>query len=146
MSAWIPYIPVLPLAAFAINILCGRIVKHTASFISIAASVISCAIALPVCWQVAQGQTFTGKMLWLHLANYPLEFGYLVDPPAATLLFVVTVIGTLIQIYSTGYMHGDARYSRFFAYLSLFMSAMLALVIASNYKNLGCFQVNGAIG
>ncbi|HXV28277.1 MAG TPA: NADH-quinone oxidoreductase subunit L, partial [bacterium] len=80
-----------------------------------------------------KGDTFTASVAWIAIGSYSLDFGYLLDPLAATLLFVVTFVGTLIQIYSIGYMHGDPRFSRFFAYVSLFMFAMLTLVIANNY-------------
>ncbi|MDD5218210.1 MAG: NADH-quinone oxidoreductase subunit L [Candidatus Omnitrophica bacterium] len=125
-------IPLLPLMAFAVNILFGKKVGKQASAISIASSLLSCLCALPLIVAVAGGRRFSGEWLWLNLGIDQLKFGYLIDPLAATLLFVVTIVGTLIQIYSTGYMHGDPRYSRFFAYVSLFMSAMLTLVIANN--------------
>ena len=48
------------------------------------------------------------------------------------MLFIVTLVSLLVQIYSIGYMHGDKRYPRYFAYLSLFSASMLALVIANN--------------
>ena len=133
MIKYTPLIPFLPLAAFVINIPLGRFVRHAASWISILASLGSCVIALPVVLTVARGGHFHQEWHWLTLGSYKLQFGYLLDPLSATLLFVVTVVGTLIQIYSVGYMHDDPRYSRFFAYLSLFMSAMLTLVISNNY-------------
>jgi NADH-quinone oxidoreductase subunit L len=136
MVDMVPYaylIPVFPLAAFAINIFFGKHLRHAASWVSILASLASCAIALPVCWAVAQGGHYAASWPWLDLGGYTLKFGYLLDPLSATLLFVVTICGTLIQIYSSGYMHDDPRYSRFFAYLSLFMFAMLTLVISNNY-------------
>jgi len=126
-------IPLLPLIAFTINILLGKHVKHKAALISIAASLGSCAVAWPLIWQVSQGATLRHEFAFLALGSHPLNFGILIDPPAATLLLVVTLIGTLIQIYSSGYMHDEPRFSRFFAYLSLFMAAMLMLVIANNY-------------
>jgi NADH-quinone oxidoreductase subunit L len=55
------------------------------------------------------------------------------DPLSTTMLLVVTIIGWFIMLYSTGYMHDDPRYSRFFAYLSLFFAAMLTLVLADNF-------------
>ena len=133
MSPLTPLIPFLPLAAFAVNIFFGRKLGHKAAWVSIGASTASCAIALPLIFQVAGGAHFAASARWLDLGGRGLDFGYLLDPFSATLLFVVTIVGTLIQIYSTGYMHEDPRFSRFFAYLSLFMAAMLTLVISDNY-------------
>lgn len=133
MTKYAFLIPIFPLLAFTINILLGRFVKHKAALISIACNLMSCAIALPSAWAVAQGGRFEQTWEWLTLGGYTLRFGALLDPLSATLLFVVTVIGTLILVYASGYMHEDPRFSRFFSYLSLFTSAMLALVIANNY-------------
>ena len=58
--------------------------------------------------------------------------GFLLDHISVMMLIVVSLVGMLIQIYSIGYMHGDIRFSRFFAYLSLFTAAMLNLVISDN--------------
>lgn len=129
----IALIPVFPLLAFVINLFMGRKLYEKAAWISIAGSLISCLLALPAIVGVIQGAHYEHAWLWLTLGNYSLEFGYLLDPLAATLLFVVTIVGTLIQIYASGYMHGDPLFPRFFAYVSLFMSAMLTLVIANNF-------------
>ncbi|MCM8775605.1 MAG: NADH-quinone oxidoreductase subunit L, partial [Candidatus Omnitrophica bacterium] len=127
-------IPVFPLVAFAINILFSRWVRHRAAWISILASLAASALALPTVYQIARyGGSFMQEWTWIGLGSYTLTFGYLIDPLATVLLFVVTIVGTLIQIYSVGYMHEDPRYSRFFAYMSLFMFGMLSLVIASNF-------------
>ena len=128
------WVPLLPFAAFVVNIFFGALfLKERAAWISVATSAVACAIALPICWSVFQGAHFANDFTWLMLGSTPLKFGYLMDPLSATLLFMVTIVGTLIQIYATGYMHGDPRFSRFFAYVSLFMSAMLTLVISNNY-------------
>ena len=58
------------------------------------------------------------------------------DPLSALMTLVVTGVGSLIHIYSLGYMHGDPRFSRFFAYLNLFTASMLTLVLAGNYAML----------
>jgi hypothetical protein len=55
-----------------------------------------------------------------------------VDNLTTLMLLVVTVVGSMIFTYSVGYMHGDPRYPRFFAYLSLFAASMLLLVLANN--------------
>lgn len=126
-------VPLLPFLAFVINIFCGRWLKQKSAWISIFASVIATMIALPIVWKVMQGGFFSHKWTWIPLGKTSLDFGYLLDPLAAVMLSMVVIVGTLIQIYSVGYMKGDVRYSRFFSYLSLFMSAMLTLVIADNY-------------
>jgi NADH-quinone oxidoreductase subunit L len=55
------------------------------------------------------------------------------DPLAALLVMIVTGVGALIHLYSIGYMHGDPRFARFFAYMNLFIASMLILVLASNF-------------
>lgn len=126
-------IPLFPLLAFVVNILFGRFVKKAAGFISVIASALSFIIAVPVLLRAAHGEVLQNSFHWLALGQKTIDFGYLIDPLSATLLFVVTFIGTLIQIYSIGYMHGETRFSRFFAYVSLFMFGMLTLVISNNF-------------
>jgi NADH-quinone oxidoreductase subunit L len=55
------------------------------------------------------------------------------DPLSALMTLIVTGVGALIHIYSVGYMHGDVRYPRFFAYMNLFIASMLTLVLADNF-------------
>ena len=55
------------------------------------------------------------------------------DPLAATMTLVVTGVGALIHIYAIGYMHGDDRFPRFFAYMNLFIASMLTFVLADNF-------------
>jgi NADH-quinone oxidoreductase subunit L len=67
------------------------------------------------------------------LASFNVPWGYQLDPLSAVMILVVTGVGFLIHVYSTGYMWDDSGYYRFFAYLNLFMFAMLTLVLANNY-------------
>lgn len=134
MTQYAYLIPIFPFIAFLLNIFFGaRIFKEKAAWVSVVSSLMSCAVGLPCAAAVAQSGTISAQMDWLSLGSYTLSFGYLLDPWSATMLFVVTIVGTLIQIYAAGYMHGDPRFSRFFAYVSLFMAAMLTLVISNNY-------------
>ncbi|MGH2593556.1 MAG: NADH-quinone oxidoreductase subunit L [Anaerolineae bacterium] len=73
--------------------------------------------------------------LWtfFSIGNTTVEFGLKIDTLSATMLMVVTFVGTLIHIYAIGYMHGDPHFQRFFIYLNLFMAAMLTLVLGNNY-------------
>jgi NADH-quinone oxidoreductase subunit L len=61
-----------------------------------------------------------------------VQFGFVADPLAGVMLLVVTGVGTLIHVYSIGYMKDDAGFARFFSYLNLFMFAMLTLVLGDN--------------
>src|SRR5207253_9098729 len=67
------------------------------------------------------------------LARFQVDWGFLLDPLSSIMILVVTGIGFLIHIYSTGYMHDEDGFYRFFAYLNLFMFSMLTLVLGNNY-------------
>ncbi len=70
---------------------------------------------------------------WMRVGAFSVEWALQIDPLSVTMLLLVTGVGTLIHIYAIGYMHGDARFTRFFIYLNLFIAAMLVLVTANNY-------------
>jgi len=74
--------------------------------------------------------------LWLELFELDVEFGITLDSLSALMLFVVTSVSLLVQVYSTGYMDGDTGYRRYFMYMSLFTMAMLGLVMASSLLQL----------
>src|SRR3989338_3061169 len=124
-------IPLLPLASFAVIIFFGKLMKEKSAWIAVLASALSCAVSFKAVFEVIQGRPFHQGFTWLVISGSPIEFGIAIDPLAAMMLFVVTFIGTLIILYSVGYMHKDPRYPRFFAYLSLFMFSMLGLVLSS---------------
>jgi NADH-quinone oxidoreductase subunit L len=97
-------------------------------------------------WQLAQQPNRTHEVInftWIaglpfhtssgQLATFTLDWGYLLDPLSAVMILIVTGIGFLIHVYSTGYMAHDAGYYRFFGYLNLFVFFMLMLVLANNY-------------
>ncbi len=62
---------------------------------------------------------------WLPAGQLHVNMGFYADPLSVTWILLVTGVGSLIHLYSIGYMHGDPRYSRFFAYLNLFAASML---------------------
>ncbi|TBR24975.1 NADH-quinone oxidoreductase subunit L [bacterium] len=83
-------------------------------------------------------------MSWFSFGDFEMTLGVLIDGPAAFVLFVVTLVSFLVQLYSLGYMHGDPRFKRYYAYLSLFTSAMLGLVVSSNLLSLfACWELVG---
>jgi NADH-quinone oxidoreductase subunit L len=69
---------------------------------------------------------------WFHVGGFDVKVGFLADPLSITMALFVTGVGTLIHLYSVGYMHGDDGFPRFFVYLNLFVFSMLMLVLGSN--------------
>src|SRR3989338_7544320 len=132
-------IPLLPLLSFIVIVFLGKWLKEKSAWIAILASALSCAVSLNAIAQVIKGSNFSKNFTWLIINQIPLEFGIGIDPLSAMMLFVVTFIGTLIVIYSVGYMHGDPRYPRFFAYLSLFLFSMLGLVLSTTLVQMYLF-------
>ena len=65
-------------------------------------------------------------------AGFSVDVGFLVDPLSITMVLFITGVGTLIHLYSIGYMHGDPKFSKFFVYLNLFVFSMLMLVLGDN--------------
>jgi NADH-quinone oxidoreductase subunit L len=77
-------------------------------------------------------EAVTAHLTWIKLAGVDIGAGIHIDGLAVMMLVVVTFISLLVHIYSMGYMHGDRRYTYFFAALSLFTASMLLLVVADN--------------
>ncbi|MDQ7844219.1 MAG: NADH-quinone oxidoreductase subunit L [Armatimonadota bacterium] len=128
--AWL--IPLLPFLAFWLIVFFGRALPGQGAYVAIGALVIDAVLSLGVLAQVLGGASYRAGLVWAVLGDRALEVGYQIDPLTAVMLLVVTVVGSLIFVYSVGYMHGDPRYPRFFAYLSLFAASMLTLVLADN--------------
>jgi NADH-quinone oxidoreductase subunit L len=88
---------------------------------------------------IAAADFFTGGnhgeqvSLFTWIPGLGIEAEFLWDPLAALMTMVVAGVGSLIHMYSIGYMHGDERYPRFFAYLNLFLASMLILVLGANF-------------
>lgn len=128
-------IPFLPLAAFVINILFGRrYIGDQAHWFSCLAIIGSFVISVITLIDVIGGRVIDKDLYtWIISGDFKVSVGFLIDPLTAVMLFVVTGVGSLIHIYSIGYMHGDKGYYRFFAYLSLFVFFMLLLVMGNNF-------------
>ncbi|AWB93511.1 NADH-quinone oxidoreductase subunit L [Aeromicrobium chenweiae] len=75
----------------------------------------------------------TSLFTWIDTGTFHVEMGFTFDQLSGLFVLLITGVGTLIHIYSIGYMEHDLRRRRFFAYLNLFIAAMLTLVLASDY-------------
>ena len=73
---------------------------------------------------------------WFEAGSLKVDFDLLYDPLSALFLLLITGVGSLIHIYSIGYMENDPRRRRFFGYMNLFVAAMLMLVLSANYLGL----------
>lgn len=131
-------IPFLPLIAFFINIIFGRVlIKDKAHWISTMAVVLSWVISVITLIEVINGNIVNRDLYtWIISGNFSVSVGFLIDQLTAVMLIVVTTVSSLVHIYSIGYMHGDKGYYRFFSYLSLFTFSMLMLVMANNFLQL----------
>ena len=133
MQLWL--IPVLPLAGFLINGLFGRrFSKGLVSAVAIGSVALSFAWALRAILALDLGHPYAEHYFtWIQSGALSVNCDFTVDRLTAVMLMVVTGIGSLIHIYSIGYMAHEGGYYRFFAYLNLFMFFMLTLVLAANY-------------
>ena len=133
-----------PLAGFVVQVFFGKRLPRQGDWLPTGCMFIALSIATwmmtvllsssngiePQSWLVAEG--------WLSSGaggtdkGLSIDFGILVDNLTIVMLFVVTLVSFLVHLYSCGYMHGEERYNRFFAFLGLFSFSMLGLCISSN--------------
>lgn len=133
------FIPLLPLLSFMAITFFGSRLKTKSAWVAVGTSVTSCILSFFEIANVIGGNTLHASFTWLVAGSAPIEFGLLIDPLSAMMLFVVTVIGSLIVIYSVGYMHNDPRYPKYFAYMSLFLFSMLGLVLSTTLVQIYLF-------
>ena len=126
-----------PLIGFLINGLFGKWLRNAekvSGWIACFAVLISFVCSIIVFTHVNGGAVLNQTLYeWIAGESFAFTIGFHVDSLTAVMLLIITGIGFLIHVYSIGYMHGDAGYTRYFAYLNLFVFAMLILVLADNY-------------
>jgi NADH-quinone oxidoreductase subunit L len=133
MQLWL--IPILPFAGFLVNGLFGRrLSKAAINAVAIGSVLLSFAWALKTILGLDLNHAYTEHYFtWIQSGAFTVNCDFSVDRLTAIMLMVVTGVGSLIHIYSVGYMAHEGGYYRFFAYLNLFMFFMLTLVLAANY-------------
>src|SRR5258708_150008 len=137
-------IPIPPLVAFAVILLAAGRSRLLSQIIAIFCMALSWLMSLKVVWTVITTHKGLGLTTFFHsdtiwlvngsstAGSGALNMGILIDPLTTIMLFMVPLACLLIFIYTIGYMAHDPRMTRFFAYLSLFASGMLTLVVADN--------------
>jgi NADH-quinone oxidoreductase subunit L len=142
---FLAWIPLLPLLGALFNLTLGRKASertvHTVAIATVAGAFLITAFAVfgPL-W--AQFKAFQVNQIapdikqvaytWIEVGSFKVELAFRLDTLSAVMVLIVTFVGTLIHVYSTGYMHGDRRYAAYFGYLNLFTGSMLILVLAAN--------------
>lgn len=128
-------VPLLPLAGSVILMVTrGELSRRAVSVIGVGSIGLSALAALAVTAGFLGAGAVARSTLagWIDVGDLTLRFGLHLDALSVVMILVITIVGFLIHLYSTAYMAGDDGYSRFFAYMNLFIAAMLILVLADN--------------
>ncbi|OBF88322.1 NADH-quinone oxidoreductase subunit L [Mycobacterium sp. 852002-51152_SCH6134967] len=131
----------LPLAGAAILLLGGRRADAWGHLLGCAAAlgsfVVGAVLFVDMLGRDAEQRAIHEALFsWVPVGGLQVDFGMQLDPLSMCFVLLITGVGSLIHIYSIGYMAEDPGRRRFFAYLNLFLSAMLLLVLADNYLGL----------
>ncbi len=130
-------IPLFPLAGFLINGLGRNILpKSVVGIIGCLCVLFPFIISIGIFLQLnnLEAKAFIIPVFnWIKVGRLSIDLAFLVDHLSSLMLLIVTGIGSLIHIYSIGYMHHDSGFAKFFSYLNLFIFFMLLLVLGSNY-------------
>lgn len=133
-------VTLLPLAGFVINGLFGKKIKNESLIgtISTLAVFIPFLISAATFFELLSMEPESRKIVltfynWISAGSFNVNYAYTIDPLSISLVLIVTGIGSLIHFYSIGYMHGDKGFAKFFAFMNLFIFAMLNLVLADNF-------------
>lgn len=140
-NSMLVYLIALPLAGAAILLLAGRKADKWGHLLATALSASSFAVGLYQLSQMLARPTeerAVGQKLfsWINVGTFNVDAGLLLDQLSICFVLLITGVGTLIHIYSISYMSHDENRRRFFAYLNLFIAAMLLLVLGDSYLNL----------
>ncbi|MFA6438407.1 MAG: NADH-quinone oxidoreductase subunit L [Bacteriovoracaceae bacterium] len=140
MYSLAPFIVLSPLLGFLINGFFGRKIKNETIVGSIGTLAVASSfiIALLIFIEMLGSPAEERKHIvtafeWIAAGTFSANVAFQVDQLSILMTLIVTGVGSLIHLYSIGYMHGDAGFWRFFTYLNLFIFAMLNLVLADNY-------------
>ena len=133
LLGWVPLIPFL---GFLLLVLANeRLSKPLIPWVGVGSVGISALLVSLIGFEFLNGTLEPCRLVlgsWMALDDLSVPLGYYLDALSMTMLFVVTGVGFLIHVYSAGFMESDPGFARFFAYMNLFVSAMLVLVLADN--------------
>jgi len=134
MDILAPLVLLTPLAGFLVNALFGRLLpRRVVGWVGAGSIGLAFLFALLIFSQVLGGQKLDQSYFtWWQSGDFNVPFNLYVDALSTLMILVITGVGFLIHVYSIGYMREDSGYSRFFAYMNLFVFSMLLLVLSGN--------------
>src|SRR5438874_913307 len=134
MDVLAPLVLLAPLAGFLVNALLGRLLpRRVVGWVGAGSIGLAFVFSLVILSQVLGGQKLDQTYFtWWQSADFNVPFNLYVDALPTLMILVITGVGFLIHVYSIGYMREDAGFSRFFAYMNLFVFSMLLLVLSGN--------------
>jgi len=140
-SSLLVYLIAIPLASSALLMLLGRKADKWGHVLGTLASASSFVLGASLFFQMlgrpAEERAVTQKIFeWIHVGSFQVDAGLMLDQLSVSFVLLITGVGTLIHIYSIAYMSHDHDRRRFFAFLNLFIAAMLLLVLGDSYLNL----------
>ncbi|MFT4629058.1 MAG: NADH-quinone oxidoreductase subunit L [Dinoroseobacter sp.] len=128
-------IPLLPFISSVLLILtAGKLPRRIIAVMGAGSIGLSALIVFGVAWQFMQGQLSFQLSLWtwMQVGDFAPGFAFYIDQLTVVMMCIITGVGFLIHLYSTEFMQDDSDYSRYFAYMNMFVAAMLILVMADN--------------
>ena len=129
-------IPTFPLLGFLALVLTGgKLPNHRVQIIGVGSIFLSALLTVMIAIEYLNNPMsayIQTLWVWMDVGTFQPKFALYLDHLSLTMLFVITGVGFLIHLYSAGFMEDDPDYSRFFAYMNLFVCAMLILVLADN--------------
>ena len=128
----------LPALGAFVLLVTGSFFNRGGHWFGVAASLASFGVAVALfCWMLAQPESAREVSLplfsWIDAGAWQVDVGLLIDPLSIVFALLITGVGSVIHVYSVGYMAHDSNRRRFFAFLNFFIAAMLILVLADNY-------------
>src|SRR3989440_1390354 len=138
MNSWITHnvwlIPATPIVIALLILSIGRTARIASAYFAVIGQIATLTMSIFAFVPTLHTHGFRAveNFTWFTFGNQSLRIGFVLDPLAATMMLMITLVGLCIFVFSIGYMADDQNFSRFFAYLSFFSGAMLGVVVSNS--------------
>src|SRR5689334_13953986 len=138
MNSWIVndvwLVPATPIVASLLILSFGKGVRLASAAVAVVGQIVALALSIAAFLPTLHIHPFHAvrNFTWFTFGEQSLRIGFILDPLAAAMLIMITLVGLCIFVFSIGYMANDRNFTRFFAYLSFFSGAMLGVVVANS--------------